>query len=305
MNFELTVLGTSSAVPTSVRFPSAHVLNAYEQFFLIDCGEGTQMQLRKFKIKFARINHIFISHLHGDHYFGIYGLLSSFALQKRKNELHIYAPEELRKLVKVQLKYLDLGFPISFHYLNFDRKKKILDTKHIEVYSFPLKHSISTCGFLFQEKERERNIIKAKIEKYQLGLREIVKLKSGNNVEREDGTVLDYNDFTNSPSKARSYAYCSDTQYYNKIADYVKDVDLLYHEATYMDIDKALAKKTMHSTASDAAKIASKANANKLILGHYSGRYYDLKPMLIEASKYHNNVVLAHDGFSFSLPYKK
>jgi ribonuclease Z len=304
MKFELTVLGTSSAAPTAVRFPSAHVLNAYEQFFLIDCGEGTQIQLRKFKIKFSHINHIFISHLHGDHYLGLYGLLSSFGLLNRKNELHIYGPEDLRKLVKAQMRYLQFDYPLQFHYLNFERKRKILETKQLDVYSFPLKHSIPTCGFLFEEKKKERNMLKHKIEEYDIGLREIVKLKAGNNVEREDGSVLKYEECTTEAPKARSYAYCSDTQFDGQVAEYVKNVDLLYHESTFLEEDKALAKQTMHSTASDAGKIAAQAKAGKLILGHYSSRYFDLEPFKEEASQFHPNVVLAHEGYSFTLPYK-
>lgn len=304
MTFELTVLGTSSAVPTSVRFPSAHVLNAYEQFFLIDCGEGTQIQLRKFKIKFSRINHIFISHLHGDHYLGLYGLLSSFSLQNRTEALHIYGPADLKKLVRSQLKYLDIGYPIFFHFLNFEKKTLILSTKNLMVYSFPLMHSIPTCGFLFEEQKRERNVLKHKIVEYDLGLREIVQLKAGNDVIREDGTILKCKEITAEPNKPRSYAYCSDTMYFEDLAKYVQNVDILYHESTFMESDRLLANQTMHSTAVDAAKTALNAKASKLLIGHYSGRYFDLDPLFNEAKSLFHRTILGFEGLQISLPFK-
>jgi len=304
MKFEVTILGTSSAIPTASRFTSAHVLNAYEHFFLIDCGEGVQMQLRKYRIKFSRIDHIFISHLHGDHYLGLFGLLYSFDLQNRKNELHIYAPEELRRLVRANLKYAELSFPLKFHYLKYDKSYKIFENKTIEVHSFPVKHRINTCGFLFQEKEKEANIKKEKIFEYELGIREIVKLKNKEDIEREDGQIISWQECTLLPTPLRSYAYITDTIFHPPLAKWVENVSLLYHEATFIEKDKKLCKTTMHSTAKQAAQLATLANAKSLILGHYSARYNDLNIVLKEAQSVFKNTKLSKEGNTFKIPTK-
>ena len=300
---KLTILGTSSALPTSERFPSAHVLIAHERLFLIDCGEGTQMQLRKNRIRFGKINHIFISHLHGDHVFGLYGLLSSFSLMGRENTLHLYAPESFRDKLYSHLKDFDihLRFDIDFIPLAGKKPVQILDDKFITVTSFPLQHRVPTFGFLFREKNTERNIIKEFIGKYRIPVVRIPAIKKGEDFITSDGVVIRNEDITLPPKESLSYAYCSDTRYFRKLASYVKDVSLLYHEATF-DKDKSeLAKTTGHSTTFDAAKTALDANVGFLLIGHFSSRYRNISFMADEARTIFPNTLTAIDGQSYEV----
>src|ERR1035437_6957213 len=282
---KLTVLGSSSALPTSGRFPSAHVLNAHERLFLIDCGEGTQMQLRKGRIRFAKINHIFISHLHGDHVFGLYGLLSTFSLMGRENPIHLYAPADYDRILRSHLADFDinLSFEIDFVPLSGNDQIKVLDDKYITVTSFPLKHRVPAFGFLFREKISDRKIIKDCIDKYQIPLVRIAAIKKGEDFITQDGTVIKNEQLTLPPSEPLSYAYCSDTKYFKRLAHFVKDVNVLYHEATFDMTKDDLAKMTGHSTTADAAKSALDANARTLIIGHFSSRYKDINPLVEEA----------------------
>jgi ribonuclease Z len=268
---KLTILGSSSALPTSGRYPSAHVLNAHERLFLIDCGEGTQMQLRKTRIRFAKINHIFISHLHGDHVFGLYGLLSTFSLMGRTNPIHLYAPENYDKMLKSHLSDFDinLSFEIDFIPLSGKDSVEILDDKYLTVSSFPLQHRIPSYGFLFMEKKSERNLIKECIDKYQIPLVRLPAIKKGEDFISPDGTVIKNEDLTLPPREQLSYAYCSDTRYFKRLASFVKGVSLLYHEATFDKSNQKLAKITGHSTTLDAAKTALEANAGTLVIGHF------------------------------------
>ena len=298
MTFSVTILGSNSALPTTKRYPTAQVLNVSERFFLIDCGEGTQLQLRNNRIKFSRINNIFISHLHGDHVFGLIGLISTFGLLGRTNDLHIYAHRDLEKLLQPQIDYFcaDLKFTPVFHHLNTKKPELIFENKNLEVTSFPLKHRVPTCGFLFREKQKEPNIRKEAISSYNLGIADIVKIKKGEPYFDKNGSLVNPSQLTISPPAPRSYAFCSDTGYNPSMVDVIKNVDLLYHEATFANEHEELAKKTTHSTAKQAASIAKEANAKKLILGHFSSRYDDLSVLLNEAQEIFPNTFLVNDG---------
>ena len=286
MPFQLTILGSSSAMPTSKRYPTAQVLNVLGRFFLIDCGEGTQHQLRKNKIGFGRLNHILISHLHGDHFFGLIGFISTQILLGRTNDLHIFAHSELQRYIQFQIDFLkiqDLGFRLVFHPLNFKKEQVILDDEKLTITSFPLNHRIQCCGFLFEEKEKEANIKKGQLKKYQIPIRDIKNIKAGADFVTEEGEIISNKKLVIPPQKPRSYAFCSDTAYHEKIIPIIQDVDLLYHEATFADSEQALAKTTFHSTGKEAAQIAKKANAGKLLIGHFSARYKEPQVILDEA----------------------
>lgn len=298
MSFSTTILGSSSALPTSSRFPTAQVLKVHEHFFLIDCGEGTQIQLRKFKIPFNKIDHIFISHLHGDHYFGLFGLLSSFNLLGRKHPLAIYGDPRLKKIIDFHLSYNEepLNYQINFVSLGTARSKTVFENKVVEIISFPLKHRIPTCGFLFKEKPQQLKIIKESILEYDLTIEEIKKIKEGKDHILKDGSVVPNSKLSIPAKKTRSFAFCSDTKYSETIVKYINDVDLLYHEATFLNNMKDRARTTWHSTATDAANIALKANAKQLMLGHFSARYKEFDEFQKEAEKIFPNVIIAEDG---------
>ena len=303
MSFEITILGSSSALPTSVRYPTSHFVDFNKNAFLIDCGEGTQIQLRKYRLKFNKINHIFISHLHGDHCFGLLGLISSFMLLGRKVDLHIYANSDLEKIITCQLFYFgdNLSFNLIFHALDFNKKQLIYENKTLEVYSFPLKHRVPTCGFLFQEKTKEYNIKKEFVDAFQISIKDILKIKQGEDYTTEDGKIIPNKNLSIKPPKTKSYAFCSDTKYYQKIIPYIKGVNLLYHEATFTNDLKDRAKQTFHSTAEQAAKIALEANVEKLIIGHFSTRYKKLDIFLKEAKEIFSNTYLAKEGEIFKI----
>jgi ribonuclease Z len=300
---KLTILGSSSALPTSGRYPSAHVLNAHERLFLIDCGEGTQMQLRKTRIRFAKINHIFISHLHGDHVFGLYGLLSTLSLMGRTNPIHLYAPENYDNILKSHLSDFDinLSFEIDFTPLSGKDPVIILDDKYITVTSFPLQHRIITYGFLFREKISDRNIIKESIVKFNIPPVRIPAIKKGEDFIAPDGTIVKNEDITLPPRQPLSYAYCSDTRYFKRLASFVKGVSLLYHEATFDKTKEDLAKTTGHSTTLDAAKTAVGANVGSLIIGHFSARYKDISPLVDEARTVFSATYPAIDGMTYEV----
>ena len=275
MSFRLTILGTSSALPTSDRYPTAHVLNVHERLFLIDCGEGTQMQMRRYRIRFGKLNHIFISHLHGDHFFGLYPLLSSFNLMGRKTPLHLFVPAPAEEMIARHLNDFDinLAYELVVHPLAGRSVRPILDDRRVEVFSFPLKHRVTSFGFLFREKMPDRNIIRGKIVEYGLSIAEIGRLKKGEDIVREGGGLISCDEVTIAPRRPSSYAFCSDTGWFPRLSSYVSGVDLLYHEATFGDENEALAKKTGHSTARHAATVARDAGVKRLILGHFSARY--------------------------------
>jgi ribonuclease Z len=300
---KLTILGSSSALPTSERYPSAHVLNAHERLFLIDCGEGTQMQLRKARIRFSKINNIFISHLHGDHVFGLYGLLSTFSLMGRKNPIRLHAPENYHKILLAHLLDFDihLNFEIEFIPLTGKDPAVILDDKHVTVTSFPLKHRVPCFGFLFREKTAERNIIKEAITKYSIPPVRIPAIKLGADYITPDGSIIRNEDITMPPPEPHSYAYCSDTKYFARLSSFVTGVTLLYHEATFDKSLSTLARTTGHSTTLDAARTALDAMAKNLIIGHFSARYKNILPLVDEAKTVFINTFPAMDGMSYDI----
>lgn len=299
----LTILGSSSALPTSERYPSAHVLNAHERFYLIDCGEGTQMQLRKNRIRFSKINHIFISHLHGDHVFGLYGLLSSFSLMGRSAPIHLYAPENYHQILLSHLRDFDinLSFDIDFIPLKGTDPVLILDDKYLTVTSFPLQHRVPSFGFLFREKLADRNILREKIEEYQIPSVRIPAIKKGQDFATAGGKIIPNEELTVPPPKPLSYAYCSDTRYFKRLATYIKGVSLLYHEATFDKSLQKLAEITGHSTTIDAAKTAKNSGAGSLIIGHFSARYKNITFMVDEAKEIFPDTFGASDGMSFNV----
>jgi ribonuclease Z len=299
----LTILGSSSALPTSERNPSAHVLSAHERFFLIDCGEGTQLQLRKHHIRFAKINHIFISHLHGDHVFGLYGLLSTFSLMGRISPLHLYAPENYMAILSSHLADFDihLNYEIDFFPLKGNDPVKILNDKYLTVTSFPLEHRVPAYGFLFCEKPADRKIKKEYIEKYGIPVARILSVKKGADFITEDGTVIPNGELTLPPPLPRSFAYCSDTRYFKRLSTFIKGTDLLYHEATFDREKEELAAITGHSTTINAATVALEAGAGKLIIGHFSARYKDSGILVEEARTVFPETYAAEEGKSYEV----
>ena len=308
MTFSVTILGSSSALPTKNRFPTAHVLNIHERFFLIDCGEGAQIQLRRIgRVRLARLNHIFISHLHGDHVFGLYGLISTFNLLGRTSDLHIYAYGQLEQILADHLKYFgdDMRYKIVVHPVDTRKNEIIYEDHCMTVETIPLKHRIPTCGYLFKEKMPQRNIHRDTIEKYSLSLADIAQIKYGNDLILPSGEIISNDDITYIPYEPRSYAFCSDTVYNEKIIDIIKGIDLLYHEATFLDDMRDLAKQTMHTTALQAAEIAKKAEVKQLLIGHFSSRYGDTNAFLKEASSVFSNTRLAIEGRMFEISLVK
>ena len=305
MIFSVTILGCNSAIPSTERNQTAQLLNIQDQLFLLDCGEGTQLQLRKYHFKIQRIQHIFISHLHGDHYFGLIGLISTMHLLGRKDELHIYAHAELEEIINIQLKYSNsrLAFPLIFHHLQNDLNKIIFENEKLTVSSFPLYHSIPTCGFLFREKKKEKNINKEIIQKINIPFTVLDKIKKGEDFIDEKGNSYKNELLTIDSPSPRTYAYCSDTAYFEPILDTIKGVDLLYHETTFMQDKSDAAKEKLHSTTTEAATIAQKAEVKKLLIGHFSARYDDLNPLLQEAKNIFPETYLAEDGQTFSIEY--
>ncbi len=303
-SFSITILGSNSALPTSERYPTAQVLNVSERFFLIDCGEGTQMQLRRNKIRFTKINHIFISHLHGDHCFGLIGLISTLGLLGRKSDLYIHSHSDLESVLQPQLSYFCRDLPFKVVFLHFNPKESgvIYSDKNIEVELIPLVHRVPTCGFLFREKKEQRNVRKEFVFNYKPKIKEIIQIKKGADYVTSEGEVLPNKEITHDPPHTRSYAFCTDTRYTEKIISQIKNVDVLYHESTFLKVDEKLAKKTYHSTAEQAAKMAVKAEAKRLLLGHFSTRYKNLVPFLDEAKCVFENSHIASEGDVISIP---
>ncbi len=308
MKFELTILGCGSAYPIKNRNCTAQVLNVLERYFLIDCGEATQHQLRRFGIPYTRISHIFISHLHGDHFLGLYGLLSTLSMQGREYPMHIYADARLKELIEFQFKLLnmELSYPLEFHPLSRE-VEVIYEDNILSVTSLPLKHAYDTpcCGFLFREKERPRTLIKSKVEELGVPVAFMQYLKAGEDYVTPDGRTIPNGELTYDPPRSRSYAFITDTLYLERVAEWVKGVDMLYHEATYGSDMVESARKHLHSTAAEAAKCAMKAGVGKLILGHYSSRYQDLSVLLSEAKEIFSETYLAEDGKLFEVPTER
>lgn len=298
MSFLLKILGSNSATPAHNRNQTSQLLNIGNEYFLIDCGEGTQIQLIRYHTRFQKISHIFISHLHGDHYLGLMGLLLTMHLQKREHDLHIMGPKGLDEIITTQLRHSGtvLNYKVHFSALRPDSHVLIYESPYLTVHSLPLVHRIPCTGFLFREKPKERRMNKSKLLPDMTG-DEIGRLKRGEDIYHENGS-LKYRSFeyTLPPRRSRSYAYCSDTRFEPALLPYLKNVDLLYHEATFTREHAQRARETYHSTAEQAATIALQANAGTLLLGHYSVRYKDLNPLLQEARAVFFNSKLAIEG---------
>ncbi|KFF05629.1 ribonuclease Z [Flavobacterium reichenbachii] len=298
---KLTILGCYAATPRTLTNPTSQVLEIKNQLFLIDCGEGTQVQLRKNKIRFSKINHIFISHLHGDHLYGLIGTISTFSLLGRTTDLHIYGPKGIKELILLQLKLTEswTTYNLFFHELESKESEVIFEDKRVIVKTIPLKHRVYTNGFLFQEKPDERKLNVEAVKQYDIHIAYYQKIKNGSDITLDDGTVIENAKLTFDPVKPKSYAFCSDTVYHEAVVPIIENVDILYHEATFLESEARLAEKTLHSTAKEAARIAVKANVKQLILGHYSTRYDGIESFKTEAQEVFPNVLLADDGVSF------
>lgn len=299
---KLTILGCHSASPHENKNPSAQLLDIKGHRFLIDCGEGTQVQLRKAKVSFVHIKHIFISHLHGDHFYGLPGLVSSFRLLGREAPLHIYGPKGIKEALTLLLKLANswTNFPLHFHELDVDTSVCVFEDSEVSVHTIPLNHRVYTNGFLFAEKLGLRRINVEKATQSNVDTSQFRLLQLGQDVTLESGTIVKNKAVTFDPAPPKKYAYCSDTAYLPSIIPLIKKVDWLYHEATFLEQHASIASQTKHSTARQAASIAHEANVGRLILGHYSSRYKDLCLFEEEASQIFKNVTLASDGLVIS-----
>lgn len=301
--FEIHILGCGSALPTTRHQATSQVLNIREKLFMIDCGEGTQVQLRRSRLRFSRLNHIFISHLHGDHCFGLIGLISTYAMLERTAQLHIYAHADLQRLLAPQLDYFCKGmtFEVVFHPFNPSERTVIYEDRSVSVETIPLRHRLPTCGFLFREKPTSRHIRRDMIDFYQIPVYMINRIKNGEDYMLDDGTCIPCDRLTLPADPPRSYAYCSDTAYLPRIVEQIQGVDLLFHEATFASSEAVRARQTFHSTAEQAAKIALDAQVKKLVLGHFSARYETETVLLEEASAVFPNTVLAAENMKIEL----
>ena len=298
---KLTILGCYAATPRSFTNPTSQVLEIRNRLFLIDCGEGTQVQLRRNKIKFSKINHIFISHLHGDHFYGLVGLVSTFMLLNRTTDLHIYGPKGIKEVITLQLRLSNswTNYGLFFHELEATESEVIYEDEKVFVKTIPLKHRIYTNGFLFQEKIGDRKLNLDAVQNFEIDQCYYQKIKNGKDITLEDGRIIENDKLTFDPIPTKSYAFCSDTVYDETIIPNIQNVDILYHESTFLQQEESLAAKTMHSTAKQAATIALKANVKQLVLGHYSTRYASIALFKEEAQTIFPEVLLGDDGASF------
>lgn len=301
--FDLNILGCGSALPTTRHNASSQVINLRDKLYMIDCGEGTQLQMRKMKIKFSRLNHIFISHLHGDHCLGLPGLVSTLGMLGRMGDLFVYGPAEVGEYVQVIEKLFCQGSPfqMKFQAVDTNNYNLVMEDRSVSVYSLPMKHRVPCCGYLFVEKERSPHIIREMIDFYKIPISKIELIKQGADFVTEEGEVIPNKSLTRPAEPAKRYAYCSDTAFFPKIVPYIEGVDLLYHEATFLEADSARAYETFHSTTKQAASIARDAHVKKLLIGHYSARYIDLLPLEKEARSIFHNTLLANEGMVLSL----
>jgi len=300
---KLTILGCYAATPRTLSNPTSQVLEIKNRLFLIDCAEGTQVQLRKSKVKFSKINHIFISHLHGDHFYGLIGLISTFMLLNRESDLHVYGPKGIKEIILLQLRASGsyTGYNLYFHELESKESEIIFEDEKVLVKTIPLTHRVYTNGFLFQEKNIERKLNIEAIENYQIDKLYFNKIKYGGDITLENGVIIPNSVLSFDPSPTKTYAFCSDTMYDEKIIPIIANVDYLYHESTFLESEAHLSERTMHATAKQAATIALKANVNNLILGHFSTRYGNIELFKQEAQTIFPNVHLADDGKEFDI----
>lgn len=309
--FSVTILGSNSALPANGRYPTSQLLNVNNAYYLIDCGEGTQMQLRRYRLKMQRISAIFISHLHGDHYFGLMGLLNSLHLLGRKQPLTIVCPSQLKQIIEIQMRVAGgfLQYEIDYKFTDDVHKRKnkrpIYLDKNIDVEAFPLKHRIDCAGFTFKETQGDYTYLPEKGAALGIKVQEIPLVKKGKNIIREDGTRIRFSEVTIPPPPQRTYAFCTDTKPLDTTVEYAKNADVMYHEATFLEKEADRAKQTYHSTASRAGDIASRAEVGQLLIGHFSARYDDLQPLLDEAKTTFENSALATEGTEFEINLKK
>ncbi|MBR1521393.1 MAG: ribonuclease Z [Bacteroidaceae bacterium] len=301
--FEINILGCGAALPTPKRLSSSQVVNIREKLFMLDCAEGIQMALRKSRIAFPKIQAVFLTHLHGDHVFGLIGMLSTFGLLGRIQDLHIYGPHDLQRLFQPQIDYFcaDSPFRIILHEIDTTTAQVIYEDRSVTISTLPLSHRVPCCGYLFCEKPTPRHIRRDMIDYYHIPTSQINNIKAGMDWTTEDGTLIPNDRLTTPPDPVRSYAYCTDTAYRPSLADLLQDVTCLYHEATFTSEHALLAKKTHHSTATQAAQIALASHAHQLILGHFSSRYPSEAPLLQEAQTLFPNTLLAEDGMKLRL----
>ena len=297
----LTILGCYAATPRTFTNPTSQVLEIRNRLFLIDCGEGTQVQLRKNKVKFSKINHVFISHLHGDHFYGLIGLISTFMLLGRTSDLHIYGPKGIKEVILLQLKLSNsyTAYNLYFHELTSSESEVIFEDEKVIVKTIPLKHRVYTNGFLFQEKIGDRKLDMNAVQNHNIDTCYYQKIKNGKDIEMEDGTIIPNEKLTFDPIPPKSYAFCSDTVYDESIMPIIENTDILYHESTFLETEAHLSEKTMHTTAKQAATIALKSNVKQLIMGHYSTRYASIDLFKEEAESIFPNVLLSDDGKTF------
>ena len=300
---ELTILGCHSATPRENKHTTSQLLEVSGNLFLIDCGEGTQIQLRKSKVKFSRIQHIFISHLHGDHFYGLIGLISTFRLLGRTAALHVYGPKGIKEIITLQLKLAKswTDYSLHFHELEKDFSEIIFENDSVKVSTLPLDHRVYTNGFLFETKSSKRKIDLKALKEFDLQPFQFQQLQQGSDIILDNGNILKNEAHTLPPSKSKKYAFCSDTAYLEPIVENIKEVDLLYHEATFLEKNSELATKTKHSTAKQAAQIAQMAEVKQLMLGHFSNRYPNKEDFITEASTVFQNVILAEDLKTFKI----
>ena len=301
--FELHILGCGSALPTTRHFATSQVVNLRDKLFMIDCGEGAQMQLRKSRLKFSRLNHIFISHLHGDHCFGLMGLISTFGLLGRTAELHIHSPKGLEELLTPMLNFFchTLAYKVIFHEFDTRQTSVVYEDRSMTVTTIPLQHRIPCCGFLFAEKARPNHIIRDMVDFYKVPVYELNRIKNGSDYVTPEGEVIANTRLTRPSDPPRKYAYCSDTIFRPEIVEQLSGVDLLFHEATFAESELARAKETYHTTAAQAARIALEAGVRQLVIGHFSVRYEDESILLKEASAVFPNTILAKENLCISL----
>lgn len=301
--FELHILGCGSALPTTRRFPTSQIVNVRDKLFMIDCGEGAQLQFRKSHLKFSRLNHIFISHLHGDHCFGLLGLISTLNLLGRTAELHIHSPKGLEALLTPMLDFFNrqMTYKVLFHEFDTKEPMQIYEDRSLTVTTIPLRHRMPCCGFLFAEKRRPNHIIREMVDFYQVPVYELNRIKNGADYVTPEGKTVSNNLLTRPSAPSRSYAYCSDTIYLPSIVEQIKGVDLLFHEATFANEDAPRAKETFHTTAAQAAEIARRAEVKKLLIGHFSARYEDENILLQEASAIFPDTQLAKETLCVSV----
>lgn len=304
MSLRLTILGCHSATPRVNAFPTSQYLEINDRHFIIDCGEGTQRQMRKYKVGFAKINHVFISHLHGDHFYGLVGLLSTFGILNREKELHVFGPKGIKEATEMMLRISEshAKFELIFHELSSKKSELIFEDEKVSVFTIPLKHRVYANGFLFKEKEKPKKLHIQNIENYpEIDKADYLNIKAGKDVVLVSGEIIPNSELTLPSEKQKTFAFCSDTCFLPSIIPIIKGADLLYHEATFLSDREDLAEKTLHSTASQAATIAKEANVQELVIGHYSGRYKDTQLFKKEAEIIFKNTALAEPGIVFEV----